>query len=397
MAYSDLNDAVGLVADEATIAKCNGTFSVGGALFDSAGDLIYQMHNTVVDGDLLSDPTAHGERQLVDWYFSQPPTSVPVPSDITLVTSLDPCCMCTGAILTAGFKVVVAANDTFAGINYDASGNLSALPANLQPQALTSFSYPEVVANNCYNRPATVAPVPSIFQQKTISGRYQALCDCIFLSTINEVKNKINTDLLPDQFLNVAELPSDHPIVLKLKNYDEYALNYSGPQYKPNVNLAQFLQLKMQIDTQNGGPGNAVALLDYYGNLLHCASGNFNQSKIRTAFMECTRAYAKIRKELEVEGVQDYRKYLMHPKYCTFVFAIGTDYSSQSFMDLGAYGSTMEGEIPPENSYPFQYVRSVIPQQEIDALTASLPPLYSSVIKVNPVQVEDQQLVNAIG
>jgi tRNA(Arg) A34 adenosine deaminase TadA len=397
MAYTDLNEAVGLVADEATIAKCNGTFSVGGALFNSVGELIYKMHNTVVEGNLLSDPTAHGERQLVDWYFSQPPGSLPPPSEITLVTSLDPCCMCTGAILTAGFKVVVAANDTFAGINYDVSGNLSSLPSELRTKALDSFSYPEVVADNCYSRPASVAAVPPVFQKNKISGRYQALCDCVFLSTLNEVKDKINTDLLPDQFLNVTSLPPNHPIVLKLKKYDAYALDYTGPQYKPNELLAQFLQLKMQIDTQMGGPGHAVALLDYYGNLLHCAAGNYSLSKIKTAFMECTRAYAKIRKELEIEGVSDYKKYLMHPKYCTFVLAVGTDYTSQSFMDLGAYGSTMEGEIPSDNPYPFQYVRSVIPQAEINSLCESLPTLYSAVIKVNPVQVENQRLIQEIG
>lgn len=397
MIYTDLNNAIGIVADEATIAKCNGTFSVGGALFDSSGGLIHKMHNAVVDGDLLSDPTAHGERQLIDWYFSQQQGTVPAPSEITLVTSLDPCCMCTGAILTAGFKVIIAANDSFAGINYDMSGSFSSLPMDLKIQALNSFSYPEVNAGNCYDRPATVAPAPPFFVQKIIDGKYQALCDCVFLSTINEVKEKINFDLLPDQFLNVKELPVDHPIVLKLKDYDSYALDYSGPQYKPNVNLAQYLELKMLIDSQNGGPGNAVALLDYYGNLIHCASGNYNQSKISTAFMECTRAYAKIRKELQIEGVVDYRRYLMHPKYCTFVFAIGTDYSSQSFMDLGAYGSTMEGEIPVENSNPFQYVRSVIQQNEITSLWESLPPLYSEVVKLGPTQVEDQELINAIG
>jgi tRNA(Arg) A34 adenosine deaminase TadA len=55
------------------------------------------------------DPTAHGERQMIDWYFDQIAQGFPMPppSQLSIVTSLDPCCMCAGSILTAGFNVTV--------------------------------------------------------------------------------------------------------------------------------------------------------------------------------------------------------------------------------------------------------------------------------------------------
>jgi cytosine deaminase len=58
--------------------------------------------------------------------------------------------MCSGAILAAGFNVVVAAPDHNAGINYDGSASFVALPAALRPQAAGSFSYPAVLGASSY-------------------------------------------------------------------------------------------------------------------------------------------------------------------------------------------------------------------------------------------------------
>ncbi|MBV5324847.1 MAG: hypothetical protein J0626_06040, partial [Rhodospirillaceae bacterium] len=108
---------------------------------------------------LIFDPTAHAERQLIDWYYAELARGVdlPAPQDITIVTSLDPCCMCAGAILAAGFNVLVAAPDHSAGVNYDSSAHFEALPAPLRATAAASFSYPAVLGASSYRRTASGA------------------------------------------------------------------------------------------------------------------------------------------------------------------------------------------------------------------------------------------------
>lgn len=72
--------AVDLVANQAILASQQGTFAVGGCIVDNqTGNVLAALHNnvlmpfpnsTVQPPFLPHDPTAHGERQLVDWYFA---------------------------------------------------------------------------------------------------------------------------------------------------------------------------------------------------------------------------------------------------------------------------------------------------------------------------------------
>jgi cytosine deaminase len=91
------------------------------------------------------------------------------------------------------------------------------------------------------------------------------------------------------------------------------------------------------------------------------------------------------------------RRYLAHPKEGTFVFARGPDAGAQSFMDLGAYGSTMEGPLPANNPAQFQYVLPRIAESELRAQCESMPPLYRDTIRIRPTQVDDRALVAALG
>eukprot|EP01032_Pedospumella_encystans_P030661 gene30662-34606_t len=72
------------------------------------------------------------------------------------------------------------------------------------------------------------------------------------------------------------------------------------------------------------------------------------------------------------------------------------DDGALSFMELGAYGSTMEGELPESNPAQFQYVRPTLPQQALEQICRSMPPLYRHLIRIRPVQVADAELVAAL-
>ena len=156
----------------------------------------------------------------------------------------------------------------------------------------------------------------------------------------------------------------------------------------------------MQRDLANGGQGDAVALLDAFGNLLLCAPGRQTSSTVCTAFMECTRRYAQLRYKVmhgaSAAAQLEARSYLAHPREGTFVFARGPDASAHSYMDLGAYGSTMEGPLPADNPAQFQYVLPALAPRQLAQLVAHMPPLYRDTIRIDPRQVADQDLVAAL-
>ena len=400
----DVQAAVAIAAAEAIAAKTQGTFGVGGLMLDQHGNVLQSLHNNVIKQGLIFDPTAHGERQLIDWYYAERAKGrdLPPPQDITIVTSLDPCCMCSGAILAGGFNVVVAAPDREAGIDHDVSAGFGALPEALRARAASTFSYPAILGSSLYARAASGATPKSFFIGKTISEPTQALCALVFEATSDEVMRLFQTDPPGEQLLDPASLAPDHAIARALKQVYPDALAYRCAPLTPDAGLAPFLLQAMARDREHGGggQGDAVALLDSFGNLLLCMPGRMAQSGIRSAFMEATRAYAQLRYKLMAgatpERQEEVRRYLGHPKDGTLVFARGPDAGAISFMNLGAYGSTMEGPLPPNNPRQFQYVVPAIAQAELDAICAAMPPLYSDIIRIHPTQVADRALIDAL-
>jgi cytosine deaminase len=309
--------------------------------------------------------------------------------------------MCSGAILSAGFNVVVAANDPKAGINHDASFGFGALPSGLRERAAATFFYPAVLGASGYARDGSGSAPKSFFIGKTIAEPTQALCSLALEATSEKVQALLNTDLPQSELGDPATLAPTHPLVRKLKSLYPDALAYRCAPYAPDAGLAPYLRAAMEQDRRQGGDGDAAALLDGFGNLLLCVPGRRAQSAICTAFMECTRQYAQLRYKLmhgASAAMRDtVRHYLAHPKEGTFVFARGPDAGSHSFMNLGAYGSTMEGPLPANNPAQFQYVLPRIDEHALHQLCAALPPLYRDTIRIRPIQVADRGLVDALG
>lgn len=103
--------AMRLALDEAGKASATGDVPVGAVLLDKTGVVVGADHNRREE---LSDPTAHAEtlvmsaraRQLDDWRLA----------GHTLVVTLEPCVMCSGAAVLARLdRIVYGAPDLKAG------------------------------------------------------------------------------------------------------------------------------------------------------------------------------------------------------------------------------------------------------------------------------------------
>ncbi|MGF6394009.1 nucleoside deaminase [Pseudomonas plecoglossicida] len=401
--------AVDLVANQAILASQQGTFAVGGCIVDNqTGNVLAALHNnvlmpfpnsTVQPPFLPHDPTAHGERQLVDWYFANRQSlDLPPPQQLTVVTTLDPCAMCAGSLLTAGFNVAVSAIDTYAGINYNSQFDFPTLPPAVRQQARDTWGYYAVDAP--IGRPYQGSQGP-IHAGQSIDAAAFTLTSTVFDASVNTVREASNNSgLPPSQLKDPTTLPADSKVRQALSALSPWALQVKSANPRlPGQELAKpLIETARQADTPN-----AVALLDPFGNLLACLGGVENQSPIRTAFMETTRNYAIMRWTLmnDADPVvrQQANDYLTHPKYGTFVFLYIPDpSSSQAVMTFGAYGSTMEGAVPQSFPSNLQYV--LLPEgttaQEVAQLALNLPPFYTQSVQVAPSQVLDAALVSAV-
>ncbi|MDE1824296.1 MAG: hypothetical protein KGI00_03435 [Candidatus Micrarchaeota archaeon] len=98
----------------------SGTFGVGALLIGRNGRVFAEAINSVIQNGIRVDPTGHCERQLVDWYFqNRAELKLPHPSELLIVSSLDPCNMCAGSILKGGFSAVAVVEEKRGGVHRD--------------------------------------------------------------------------------------------------------------------------------------------------------------------------------------------------------------------------------------------------------------------------------------
>lgn len=398
---ANANEASSVVLDQAIRAAAQGTFAVGGCIIENAtGRVVMAMHNNVlkpltgINEVFTWDPTAHGERQLVSWYFAHKSShGLPEPHELTVVTTLDPCVMCTGALLTAGFNVAVIAIDDFAGINFDSSFSFYTLPPALRPIAKSRLGY-----YACGDRGID----PKMFVREYVGGENVAYkenavsvqrlmgCGNIFQASVGNVRARSSNSGLPPERLNDPfSLPVESPIRTRFSEICPDAFSFRSPVGRlPGTGLRALLQKTMEAGND---AENAVAFLDPFGNLLLCFADSFDVSPIQTAFMNVTQTYAEIRFRLmdDERTREDARNFLTHPKYGTFVFlhAPSPD-ETTTVMTLGAYGSTMEGPVPVAFPSNFQYYEP--PRKgtitDLRAAVMNLPPFYTQLAQISMME-----------
>lgn len=378
-----------IAVKEAERARDMGTFGVGGLLAGNDGTIYKTIGNRVIRDGSVHDPSAHVERQLVDWYFSNK-DSLPPASKMMIVTSLDPCVMCSGAILTAGFNPVHVSQDSQAGISCRGLGDFSTLPRDLGRKAAETFSTFGLAGKRPFS-----GPHDSAFFGGTIDSKLDKRSVRAFSSSLKKVKKIINSHhgLPPDELANPKTLvakPSSRILrILKKYNPRVFSSGYVVSFEKQGIDLGHILIQKAKESYEMSGVFNSACLVDPFGNVLISESGAEHASPIRTPFLELVRKYHKLLLEAGPEG----SKYLAHLKYCKTILLIGPGKDSKSIMEAGCFGASIEGELP-KGKHSLQYV---IPQQEPDELKDmldNLPPLYSGVVRIGDAvcEVKDAKL-----
>lgn len=384
--------AASMALENVVVANAEGTFAVGGVLVGKDGTVYAWQRNRVVeavsaDSYVVNDPTAHGERQLINWYYDNQ-EKLPPASELTIITSLDPCAMCCGAILTAGINVAVSAHDTYAGVDYAGNQQFLSVPADIRDDAKREFTYLNVEGQTSFS------PNPnSIFYGQFIPGVTAEQSLKIFTDGVQAVRDRVSGGAAPAPGDNIALTPPDSPARRILAAYDPDSL---AVQLNPPTVLSPALvdvmakKAKASFDAHNDF--DAAALIDPFGNVLISIGNQCGSIPVNSPFVLLTRAYAAARREARSAGVENN---LPHPRYCRIVLYYGPGREGPDLMMLGAYGSTMEGQLPAGNTDNFQYFLERQTQPELDAMIAGMPPFYTDKNSVNIQlpQVADQALV----
>jgi cytosine deaminase len=344
-----------------------GTFGVGGLLMRSDGQVLAEAVNAVVRDGVTVDTTAHVERQLIDWYFEAKRRGlVARPEDLVIVTSLDSCAMCAGAILLSGMKSVALASDPMSGVHD------GALPHRM-PRELWE----------------TAEARMGFFRVDGRSGSAEHIGE-IFFSAVSAATLREAEEAFEDSLDQVRRIVHD-------SGRGQDSRDEAGDLVTQKM-LATLAELKDDVIPESGRiPGTVIrvgeadagrqlhdllvheasALADASGNLLLSAQGREDLSPIRSSVMELTRAYIPLRRiARERLGLV-----LPQPRACSVVKMDAPKTPAKALMELGAIGSFCEGPREPTSLPALALLEA--DDDRLKRMAASLPPLYTSVIKLD--------------
>lgn len=364
----------GIAVREAEKAKSSGTFGVGGLLVDGSGSIVKIMQNRVIRNHSVHDPTAHVERQLVDWYYSK--KGLPPANRMTIITSLDPCLMCASSILAGGFNVIHVSQDDQAGVSCRGPGDFSTMPKSLGQNARQTFSSFGVAGKRPFSGPPS-----SIFHGSKVEAGLDRRSVRAFSSSLEQVKGIVNRGQKPSKLDNPKTLAKSSRVFKLIREYNPDAFS--------DIDLGRVLVQKAKESYETCSVFNSACIVDPFGNLLLAESSAEAASPARTPFMELVRKYHRLRFEAGREGC----RCLAHIKYCKTTMMLGPGRDSKSLMDLGCFGSCVEGNLPEGRQ--LQYMIPQQRRQDLQNMLANLPPLFSNTVRIQDAisQVDDAELV----
>jgi tRNA(Arg) A34 adenosine deaminase TadA len=360
-------EAAARVVALAEEAGKQGTFAVGGLLVDDSGQIVAEATNAVIRDNRLSDPSAHVERQLIDWVFRERSRGRPLsPRKLTIVSSLDPCAMCAGAILRSGMPAAIVAEDNYAGVHFRREP--VRMPWELQAQASTDMAFCGVKDK----RPRPVADIPS-FLTSDISSSLVDRSTKVFSDSLTEVQHKVGGgDQGPEVFEPTSETLSG------LRNVAErLGPHIRVPHAKLNVQDSATRSELLRLLDDDGS-----ILVDQRGNVIIGASGAENVSPARTSVLELIRGYTRLRLEMR----EQLNIALPHQHFTSIVKRRATAEAAKGLLELGATGSFLELKRPDNAALPAMAFVDQGNLNRAKLFSASLPQLYQDIgITVGPI------------
>jgi cytosine deaminase len=348
------------VVELARQAVAAGSFGVGGFLMDRSGQVLAEAVNAVIRDGEVQDPTAHAERQLVDWLFAARAHGLRIPaSDLIIVSSLDPCAMCAGAILSADLSVVALATDSVSGVH--AEGCPHQMPRELWARAESTFGLFKVAGR--LGRADHISPILSgdaptylfdaselAFQQSLQSARAmvagsEAETDQGKATPNISAETLKRLAALTDGLADTAIIPTD---LIALRDLPSSFLS-----------------------------GDGAALVDEKGAVLLAAKGRAQISPARSSVLELIRAYVRARNLAESQ----LQIPLPHPRRCSVIELRPPHAPEKMLMELGALGSFFE-DMHLAHGLPSLGFLDPERGKEAERWAASLPPFYRSFVRI---------------
>jgi len=296
-ALSGPQEAASRVVELARQAAASGTFGVGGILADRSGLVLAESINAVIRYARVEDPTAHVERQLVDWYFEQRRRGLAaLPQDLVIVTSLDRCAMCAGAILLSGLNCIAVAEDPTSGVHKD--GKPIRMPEQLRERAARGMAFFGV--SGC--RPRRGAQLGPFFSGDIPPG---LLTDAItsFAQSLDRIRELVGGGETPSQLTSAD-------------NRDLASLQSAVPEaiwLSPDRDSAQW-SAESAVEWLTKGRDRCL-IVDRGGHVIAGADTREERSPARTSVLELIRAYPTMRRLASAR----LRLQLPHQRYCTII------------------------------------------------------------------------------
>jgi len=359
------DDAALRAATLAESAVLSQTFGVGGLLIDRSGRIWAEALNAVIRDGKVFDPTAHVERQLIDWYFlAKSELSLPPAEDLLIISSLDPCAMCAGAILQSGMNAVAVAEDPVSGVHDEKH-----LPYRM-PQELWGLAEKRLwmFAREGETAPSANQahfPLKGRVSDEALSRAQGALAD-----SIRRVRALVGDEKPESDFVTImnflrtseAELPRGTFVVPR---------ELEGPAAENLPALSQLL----------GEDG--ACIIEGSGCPILFAKSAEASSPIRDGILELIRAYTSLRIGLRKKGLT-----LPHPRRCSVLTLRAPQSAVRALMDIGALGSFLEERRQPSAFPLLMFVEDT--NQPVQRYLASLPPFYTGEIGISVGQLRSE-------
>lgn len=372
-------------------ANKDGTFGVGAVLVDNkTGEILkdasgqpFIVKNGVIKDGVPVDPTAHAERQTVDRYYEQPEKwrQAHPKESFTVVTTLDPCVMCAGCLMKAGFNAVSISMDSYAGIAARNPKTGFRIADKLTDIASNLFGY--LSFDRSWYRDKFTGPEDSPwhdfkFEKNILTEAWNAFKDIAGKAReiVNNYRDSAPVEPDQEQRKQVAEIiKKAMPAELDytdIKNADYTGINaWKNPAaFKKAMNKAA------DESKAAGNSKNSIALLDPFGNVLMIMTGQEKTSPIRTPVQEMVRTYATARATAPEELIQ----YMPHPKYCSVVFLNQPEKTPDGVIDIGTLGSMYE--LKGKDKARIYYMHKARGDNGMDA--TGMAPLYEKVAGIYP-------------